>query len=499
MKNLNLIYFFPEIILFITIIIYLIINIIFNKKKKINYYLSIFSLLICLIFTIKYNLNNKIIYLFNKTFIKNKISNFLNIFIYLINLLIILYSYQYFNIKIKKKKKYLKKEFFFFILTSIIGQTIIVSSNNLLIIYLGIELTSLSISSLLISESKKKKSYETSIKYFILNIIASGFFLYGISMIYGATKFINLNDIYYSLISGNFFFNLLILGIIFILSSIFFKFGIAPFHMWIPDIYEGSICPITMLISSTPKIVFFSIILKIFYYFFPIIINFKKILIFISILSIIIGSTAAIMQKNIKRLLAYSSIFHSGFILLGITSTIFCRNSIEFINSFCFSLFYIIIYVINNLGILGITIILSKNKYESNNIRNFNGLKKKNFLLTLITLILILSLSGIPPLIGFYTKFSILKIIIKLNQKYIAILISIFSLINIFYLLIIIKNILFKKPIINTKIKNNFLIKILLIINIIFILFISIFPDFLINICFNIIIKTFTKIKYLLI
>lgn len=503
MKNLDLIYFLPEFFLSIVIILYLIINIIFYKKKNnINYYLLIFSLLICSLLTIKNILNNKIILLFNNTFINDNISNTIKLFIYFINGIIIFYSYQYFNIKnnIKNniKKKYFNKEFYLFILTSIIGQMIMISSNNLLIIYLGIELTSLSICSLLITQGKKKIFFEATIKYFILNIIASGFLLYGTSMIYGSTKSINLNNIYYKLISGNFNFNILILGIIFIFSSLFFKFGIAPFHIWIPDIYQGSISPITMLISNTPKISIFIIILRIFYNLFPILINFKKILILVSIISIIIGSTSALMQKNIKRMLAYSSIFHSGFILLGITSTLFSKTINEYINSFSFSLYYIIIYIITNLGILGLTIIISKYKYESNKIRNFNGLKKKNSFLTIITLILILTLSGIPPFISFYTKVAILKRLIQSNKNYIAALINIFSIISTFYSLIIIKNIFFKKATNNIKIKNNFYIKILLIINIILILLTSIFPNFLLKLTFIIINKSFINIKYIL-
>ena len=429
----NFLYIIPEIIIMTVLSFVIVLDSFFSKNnKKISYYFVQLSLFLCSYYIIdNFNfLNKNTSNLYNTSIF----SNIFKLFITLSLALILHYTYKF----LQYFKKY-ESEYFMIALFALIGMMIMVSSEHLLFLYLGIELLSLSLYSLISFNRDSIFSSEAAIKYYILGAIASGFLLFGISLIYGLTGSLYYVEISNQISSLNFSsseYTLHAVGLIFaltfILISLAFKFGAAPFHMWIPDVYHGSLITTTLLLSTVPKIAIFIIIIKIINSIFSnLYIFWADILFILSILSIIVGNVTAIVQTNIKRMLAYSTIANIGFILLGIFT-----GSIE---GYKAAMFYTITYVLFTIAAFGLLSELKNGESPIEEITNLSGLNKQYPILAFIFMLLMLSFIGIPPLLGFHAKLFIIQSLIFTSNIFLSIFAVLMTVIGSYYYLRVIK------------------------------------------------------------
>ncbi|HFL8794899.1 MAG TPA: NADH-quinone oxidoreductase subunit NuoN [Candidatus Azosocius sp. HAIN] len=424
----------PEIVLTFMACFILIIDLFLNKTKKwVTYFLTQLTL-VCVFLCLCFIWNSSGDILFDGSIIIDKFSVLLKIVIIIIASVIFLYS----KIHLNNIGIYIG-EYFVLALFSILGMMIIISSANFLTLYLGIELLSLPIYALISITKKYYNVYEASMKYFIMGSIASAVLLFGVSFVYGISGTINFVDISYLISDQGLNNNIIVqIGLIFIVSGFAFKFGVVPFHMWVPDVYQGSPISITLFISTIPKIAAFGIAYRLLSEVFGHLSNiWEFMLIIMSIFSLLLGNIVAIVQQNIKRMFAYSAIAHMGFVFLGLVSGIH--------DNYVSVLFYIIIYSLMSLGVFAIVICISKGIIESEYIENFKGLHEKNPWIAFLMMLLLLSMSGIPPTVGFYAKFLVLREIVNLGYFAVAIIAVISSVIGAFYYLRIIKVMYFDK------------------------------------------------------
>ena len=477
MKLTDLKLFSPEIFLIFGAIFILLFGIFYKKNEEVNkkiLFITIGSLLLSIYSLIYFvDINTSA---FND-FLNNNLYTFFFKFIILFgSLVIVCISYNYL-----KDLDLITPEFFFLILFSLVGILILISSKNIISMYLGLELQSICLYVLAAYKKTDLRSSESGIKYFVMGAFSSAILLYGLSIIYAftsATDFYEISkSINLSLINNE---NFLIInvGFILILCGLFFKLAIVPFHMWAPDVYEGAATPITAFFTIIPKIAVIGFLIK----FLNIVFNsysdaWFQILYLVSVTSMIFGSIAAVNQNNIKRLLAYSSISHMGFIFIGIL--IGTQTGIKSVQ------LYVSIYMINLLGIFTCILCLKNkiNGYYLENLNNYSGLLKRNSFLSFSLAILLFSLAGLPPLSGFFGKLYILVAAIESKLYLLSIIAVVTSIISAFYYLKIIKTIFFDKPSNEIYIKINLISKFIIcmsvFIGIFLILFLSNFLDFI--------------------
>lgn len=472
----------PEFFL-ITILLTLLLYGVFYKKKNNQIFLitkninTIIMYLLLIILLLIINMPNISSSLLNGVLLINNFTQFIKIILIISTFFCIAVQIEYII-----KQKILYYEMNILILIAVLGLMLLVSSNNLIILYLAIELQSLSFYILTALKKKSILSIESSLKYFILGSIASSFILLGSSFIYGITGSINFSNIFLLISNINFIENpdllySLIYGFTFILIGFLFKIGAVPFHFWLPDVYEGAPNNITLFFAIVPKIAFISILIRFYFQLiFDISFFFCYFFYLISLFSMLIGSLGTLQQKKIKRLLAYSSITHVGFILIGFVSN-------ELFN-ISFIIFYILIYILTSINLWVSYISLNINTKPVKYLTDLSNLYQNNKLLSIIIIINIFSLAGIPPLAGFFSKFFIFLSAIKHNFFNLVFFSIIISILSSFYYLKIVKIIIFEK---NTKKlffhKINKFQSYILMINTQIILFIFFFPNFiLINI-----------------
>ena len=416
------VYILPELFLSISIITLLMIGVFVKKSFKLVYMLTIISL----IFTIALILNqpNTIIKIFNDSYIIDNLSIFMKVITLLFCIFVLLLSKDYI-----KTNNIDKIEYPIIILSSILGMLLMISSYDLIIFYLGLELQSISLYILASFNRTNIKSTEAGLKYFVLSALASGLLLYGCSLIYGFTGSTNFETISANLKEIN---TGAVFGIVFILVGLAFKVSAVPFHMWTPDVYEGSPTSVTSFFALIPKIAALSVFIRfMFVPFINVMSQWQTIIIFLSIASMILGAVAAIGQNNIKRLMAYSSIGHMGYALAGLAT-----GSNEGIQS---AITYLIIYLVMNLGAFGCIFMMKREGTFYENINDLSGLSKNHPMLALSFLIMLFSLAGIPPLAGFFAKFYIFMSVIEVKMYALAIIGLLSTVISAFYYLRIIK------------------------------------------------------------
>ena len=463
--------FIPEIFLFSMAMVVLLIGIT-NPLKKYVVSLTIGSTLIAL-FLCFWGYTGETVFLFNTSLIKDNTTEFFKILCYVIFLIQIIVSQKYL-----KNKSLISGEFYSLLIFALIGCLIIISSNNLIALFLGIELSSLSLYSLIALNRTSLISGEAAIKYFVLSIIASALILFGFSYLYGITNSLVINEISTYLLSHEIS-NLYLFSYILIFIGVAFKFAVAPFHMWLPDVYEGAPLPITNFIASIPKIAFF-----VFSYRFlndnQILFedNFSKFILYLGIFSIFIGNIYALAQKKIMRMLAYSGVANSGFIFLAIFT------SIDF--NFSVAAFYVITYTITTVSAISIITFISSNKFDLVYIKDFKGLSSKSGLVSILFMITLLSTAGIPLTIGFYAKYLVLDALVNQNMIIIAVIVVLFTVIGLYYYLRVIWFMFFETGF-NSLIKVNGIYYLAVLSIIPFsIIAIFLFPEFAFNYLFSI-------------
>jgi len=463
MENINFI--LPEIFISLGIMFLLMLGVFKKNSSGIVYTLSVVILLITLGLIINFPSGQEI-YLFNNSYKIDHLSTFMKIITIISGIFVLISSYKY-----TKIEKIFKIEYSILILCSILGMLVMISSYDLIVFYIGLELQSLSLYVLAAFNRNQTKSSEAGLKYFILSALSSGLLLYGCSLIYGfsgSTNFYLISENILSSEYGNVF------GIVFILVGLAFKIAVVPFHMWAPDVYEGSPTSVTLFFAVVPKIAALTVFIRFLYVpFVNLIDQWQMIIIFLSLASMIFGAVSAIGQKNLKRLIAYSSIGHMGYALAGLA--VGTNSGIQS------SIIYISIYLIMNLGIFCCLFMMKRKDKFFDNLEDLAGLSKNHPIISLSLLILLFSLAGIPPMAGFFAKFYIFMSVIEQSMYFLAIVGLLSTVISAFYYLRIIKIIYFDPPKEQYDQDHNFGLKISLTIATLLILFYFVYPSGLIN------------------
>ena len=460
----TIIYILPELFLSIVIMFLLMIGAFIKKSFKLVNLLTVLSLLFAIVLVL--NQPDEIVKIFNESYIIDQLSIYMKVLTLLFCFFVLLSSKDYIQ-----NNNIDKIEYPIIILASTLGMLIMISSNDLIIFYLGLELQSLCLYILASFKRNDERSTESGLKYFVLSALASGLLLYGCSFIYGFTGSTNFEIISANLNDAN---TGAVFGIVFIIVGLAFKVSAVPFHMWTPDVYEGSPTSVTSFFALVPKIAAISVFIRFMYVPFVNVINqWQTIIIFLSIASMILGAVAAIGQSNIKRLMAYSSIGHMGYALAGIATG--TNSGIQS------TIIYLTIYLVMNLGAFGCIFMMKRENIFYENINDLSGLSKNHPMLALSFLIILFSLAGIPPLAGFFAKFYIFMAVIEMKMYTLAIIGLVTTVVSTFYYLRVIKIIYFDKPKKPFEENYDWGLKISLIISSILILIYFIYPSILVD------------------
>ena len=387
----------------------------------------------------------------------------------------------------------LKGELITLAMFSLLGINVMLSANNFLVVYLGLELMSLSLHALTALRRDHAPATEAAMKYFVLGALASGFLLYGLSMMYGATGSLDIGEVFKAIASGQAKPSVLVLGVVFVVSGLAFKLGAVPFHMWIPDVYQGAPTAVTLLIAGAPKLAAFAITIRLLVEgMIGIAQDWQQMLILLSVASMALGNLAAIAQSNLKRMLAYSTIGQMGFMLLGLTPTVVSGNTLSAANGYSSSMFYVLTYVFTTLGTFGIVMLLSRAGHEAEQVDDLKGLARRSPWYAAVMAILMFSLAGIPPTVGFYAKLAVLQAIVSTNVAmyiWLAVIAVLLSLVAAFYYLRVVKVMYFDEPSDSHPIASTGEVRTLLSINGAAVLVFGLVPGGLMTLCAQAIVK----------
>jgi len=387
-------------------------------------------------------------------------------------------------------------ELFSLSLFALLGMYIMISGNNFLLIYLGLELLTLSSYALVALRRDHATATEAAMKYFVLGALASGFLLYGMSMMYGATGSLEVGEVFRAINSGVINHQVLVFGLVFIVAGLAFKLGVVPFHMWIPDVYQGAPTAVTLMIGGAPKLAAFAIVLRLLVEgMLPLAIDWQQMLLLLAVGSLAVGNFAAIMQTNIKRMLAFSTISQMGFVLLGLVSGVVNGSVLSAANAYSSSMFYVITYVLTTLATFGVIMLLAREGFESEEISDFAGLNQRSPLYAGVMAVCLFSLAGIPPLVGFYAKLSVLQALVTSGQTLyigLAIFAVLMSLVGAFYYLRVVKVMYFDEPITATTVNAPMDVRVVLSINGALVLLLGLMPGGLMALCARSIVLMFS-------
>ncbi len=413
---------------------------------------------------------------FNGSFINDSLSNLLKTGIYLAAMVVFVYSRRYLQ-----DRDILKGEFYLLGLFSILGMSILVSAYSLVTLYLGLELLSLALYAMVALQRDAIAPTEAAMKYFILGALASGMLLYGMSLLYGVTGTLEIGELARhsaQALEDNAL--IFLVGIVFLVVGVAFKFGAVPFHMWVPDIYHGAPTAMTLFLSTAPKLAAFGMLYRLFAEgLLSFHADWQQYLIILAVLSLLVGNIVAIAQTNIKRMLAYSAIAHVGYLFLGLIAGTEA--------GFASSLFYVIVYVIMGLGGFGMVLLFSRRGFESDELDDFKGLNDRHPWMALMMLLLMASMAGIPGTVGFYAKLSVLQAVVDVGLSWLAVVAVIFSIIGAFYYLRVIWYMYFESPQQENPLESTGAAQVLVSANALSVLLLGILPGGLLALCFQVI------------
>lgn len=461
----------PEIVILSMAMIILIADLFLTKCSRIAIYgLSQFALLVAAYLTVTTH-TPSVGYAFTGTFVDDAMADVLKLMMYLGTSLIFVYSRQYLQLR-----NMFRGEFYALVLFALVGMMIMVSGQSMLTLYVGLELLSLSLYALVALDRDNARATEAAMKYFVLGALASGMLLYGMSMIYGMTGSLNIAEINTALMNGATNHSVLILGLVFIVAGLAFKLGAVPFQMWVPDVYEGSPTAMTMLISSVPKLAAFAFIIRMLVQGLQTLaVDWQQMLMIMAVLSIVLGNVTAIAQTNLKRMLAYSTISHVGFVLYGLMSAS--------MNGFISAMFYVVSYVVMTLAGFGMILLLSRKGFEADNLNDLKGLNQRSPWHAFLMLIVMFSMAGVPPTLGFYAKFTVLQAALQAGYLWLVVFAVLMAVIGAFYYLRVIKLMYFDEPVDNSPIQAPIDMRIALGVNAMALLVIGLMPEGLMEIC----------------
>ncbi|HLD17118.1 MAG TPA: NADH-quinone oxidoreductase subunit NuoN [Coxiellaceae bacterium] len=463
----------PEVFLLTMACVILLARVFVKHQKNLSYILALFSLVIAAWLTGATALEVPA-FEFQSQYIVDNAAVLMKIAVYVLVFLTFIYSKRYVN-----ERDIQTGEYYVLGLFATLGMQVLISAHHLLILYLGLELLSLPLYAMVALERDNARAVEAAMKFFVMGAIASGLLLYGISLIFCATQALDIDKVALAITQNGVQHHLiLVLGLVMVLAAIAFKLGAAPFHVWVPDVYDGAPSSVTLFISAAPKVAAFGLILRLLLVAMTDLqVEWQQILMVMGVLSIAIGNIVAISQTNIKRLLAYSSIAHMGYAILGLA----CATP----RGYGAALFYIITYSIMSLGAFGLLVMMSQVNFEADNIDDLKGLNTRNPWLAFMMLLVMFSMAGVPPLVGFMAKVGILEALIKAHFVGLAILAIIFSIIGSYYYLRVVKVMYFEEPDTIAPVLCTMNEKMALSLNGLAVLLLGILPGALFTVCHN--------------
>ncbi len=487
MNEMNLMPAIPELILTVALPILMVLDLFIPQKyRNITFGLSVLIIGICAAGTFWLAHYQETMITFYGSFIVDPVASVLKLCTYIAMILTLIYLRRYISER-KLTFAHLGGAFYLLALFSLLGQMVVISSVDFLALYLGTELMMFPLYTLAALKREDGKALEAATKYFILGALGTGLMLYGISMIYGATGTLQFMEIATAINNGHSQWLIMVFGIVFVVCGIAFKLGAVPFHMWLPDVFEGVPTAVTLLVGGAPKLAGFAICLRILgQALFPMAIDWQPMLMVVSVLSIVLGNLVAIMQKNIKRMLAYSTISHMGYMLMGLLSGIQIVNEqvMPVVDAYGAAMYYIVVYVLATLGAFGVILVLSQN-IEFDQIKQFKGLHKRNPWLAFLMMICLFSFAGVPPFVGFYSKVTVFQAAIGVDLLWLAVIGILFAVIGSFFYLRIIKFMYFDEPSDNRHIVLSIDAKLALTVNGLLIILFSILPEPLMRWCID--------------
>lgn len=438
---------YPEIVLLIMACVILLADLGSKTAQRTGtYVLTLLTLAVVASMQAFYAVGGQTIYGFGNMVVSDPMGNWLKCFASIATMISLVYGRPY----AADRGMLRGGEYFTLSLFALLGMFVMISGHNFLVIYMGLELLTLSSYALVALRRDDATASEAAMKYFVLGALASGFLLYGLSMLYGATGSLDVNEVFNAIASRQVKHQVLVFGLVFIVAGLAFKLGAVPFHMWLPDVYQGAPTAVTLLIGGAPQLAAFAIVIRLLVEgMLPLAIDWQQMLALMAIGSLLIGNLAAVAQTNLKRMLAFSTISQMGFLLLGLMAGVVNGNQVNTEAAYGASMFYIVTYVLTTLSAFGIILLLARAGHESEEIADLAGLNQRSPLYAGVMAISMLSLAGLPPLVGFYAKLGVLQALIssgKTSYLVLAIFAVIMSLIGAFYYLRVVKVMYFDAP-----------------------------------------------------
>ncbi len=485
MNELNLIPAMAEIVLAIAIMVILVAGLFVREEKQpLSHWLSLLAIVITALVTISSFDSGGTRYAFNQMFVSDSMGQLLKLFACIATFATLIYARQYTAVR-GMLGGTLSGEFYVLALMTLLGQMIMISGNSFLIIYLGLELMSLSLYALVALRRDHPISTEAAMKYFVLGAMASGFLLYGMSLLYGASGSLNLTQVAAAVSSGTVNKMVLVLGVVFLVAGLAFKLGAAPFHMWAPDVYQGAPTSVTLLLGAAPKLAAFAICMRLLVGALgAMAADWQQMLIVMAVASMAVGNITAIAQTNIKRMLAYSTISQMGFMLLGLISGVFeGSTTAATANAYSASMFYAVTYVLTTLGSFAMIMLLSRSGFEAESLEDFKGLNQRSPWFAAVMMVLLMSFAGVPPMVGFFAKLSVLEAALAAGHLWLVIVAVLLSLVAAYYYLRIVKLMYFDAPTDTSPIVADRGMQITLSVNGIAVVLLGILPGTLMTAC----------------
>ncbi len=446
MNELNWLAVYPQIVLLaMTCVIAMVDLYVTSEKRTATYVLSLATLAVVAAMQLAYFNGGFTLYAMQGMVVSDPMGHLLGFFATVATFVTLVYARPY-----ASARDILKGELFTLALFSLLGILVMISANNFLVVYLGLEIMSLSLYALVALRRDHAVSTEAAMKYFVLGALASGFLLYGLSMMYGATGSLEIGEVFKAIASGQINKQVLVFGLVFVVAGLGFKLGVVPFHMWVPDVYQGAPTAVTLMIAAAPEFAAFAITLRLLVEgMIGLAVDWQQMLIVLSVGSLVLGNVAAIAQTNLKRMLAYSAIGQLGFMLLGFAPTVISGNTFSAANGYSSALFYMVTYVLTTLATFGVILVMARAGFEAEQIADFKGLHRRSPLLAAVMGVCMFSLAGLPPTVGFYAKLAVLQSLVSTNVAgyiVLAVVAVLLSLIGAFYYLRIVKTMYFDAP-----------------------------------------------------
>ena len=490
--NISWLAVYPEIVLLVMACVIALVDLwVKSPRRTATYVLTMLTLAVVAALEGVYASSGNTFYGFGNMVVSDAMGNWLKCFATIAVMVTLVYSRPY----AADRDMLRAGDMFTLSMFALLGMFIMISGNNFLVIYLGLELLTLSSYALVALRRDNATATEAAMKYFVLGAMASGFLLYGLSMLYGATGSLDIGQVFKAVLSGQVKHQVLVFGLVFVVAGLAFKLGVVPFHMWIPDVYQGAPTAITLMIGSAPKLAAFAITMRLLVDgLLPLAIDWQQMLAVLAIGSLLIGNLAAIAQTNLKRMLAYSTISQMGFVLLGLLSGVINGqvNSAVAENAYSASMFYVVTYVLTTLATFGVILLLAREGFESEEISDLAGLNQRSPLYAGVMAICLSSMAGIPPLVGFYAKLAVLQSLLASGQTaYIALAVFavVMSLIGAFYYLRVVKVMYFDAPLTATSVSAPLDVRFVLTLNGALVLVLGLLPGGLMALCADAIVR----------